>query len=141
VVLQAQSIDIIRLCDLDGEPIPGAQWSAIVGDKELTGTANDAGEIKIDFPQEQKTVKLKWNAPQSEKPEVFFEHELFLVLNDEDSRISNRLHNLGFLGSTVEEQVANYRKDFKYTPEIDDEIAFKEIIKWHDGGSMPQDKS
>ncbi|MBW8887402.1 MAG: hypothetical protein JF616_06535 [Fibrobacteres bacterium] len=129
----------IRLTDPHGNPIPNTAWSGEGADGATrNGTADGEGWAEFTVPDTLEWIDLAWEDPNGKQGESY-RNKIHLRIGDGDAGVPLMLANLGYLGSTREEQIADFRNDFGYPPNVQDEKVLSDMTAWHDGGDMPPD--
>lgn len=130
VVVMGQNITLqLRMCDADGEPIAGAKYQIVVGNRTIPVTTNGDGRIEALIPAAALEAKLR-NLQTGEMYTLNLGH---MDPPDTASAIRKRLANLGYnLNSAdgdLDEHALSVLRSFCEDADLGWETAPEEVMR------------
>ncbi|MGC4063414.1 MAG: OmpA family protein [Polyangiaceae bacterium] len=129
----------VRICSADGQPLRLWPYVSENVDSKGEGRTDPDGWAAVPPPREGETLLVQWQSPTpagSATANVLREIHFRPTLEDEGYR--QRLLNLGYQGTTIEELLAEFRSEFEWDESMQDDALKAELVRWHDGGARPR---
>jgi outer membrane protein OmpA-like peptidoglycan-associated protein len=134
----ARNAVALRLCTLQGDPIPRAPYTITMGRDVSTGTANDDGLVLLHVPSEIGAFIVDWLDPGADDEPRQFTRDVILDIDGGEEADHRRLANLGYLAAVLRDKIEEFRTEFARPPSATDDELLAEARRWHDGGTRPQ---
>jgi hypothetical protein len=134
---------VVQLIDQDGQPVSGAPYELALGGDVRSGTTASDGTAREDNVRVPSSCRFSWGHPPDpaelpdDPPNLQFETLLYLDYTeadqDPDEGAQQRLHNLGYLGDDLAEDIAAFQSDFD-VPAADwfDQATWDKLRSVHD---------
>jgi len=135
---------VLRLTDLEGEPLPNARCVLVSGALPEDDTADPnalvadgEGLVRLKGLVGYSSIEVEWRPPDADTPTL---RRTLLTNTSEDSQAADerRLNNLGYTEATLRENVFAFQSDFEREPTGRLEDIREELRAWHDDGIRPQ---
>jgi hypothetical protein len=129
----------LRLCTPTGEPLARAPFTVRMGSNVIKGVTDRDGFLEVRVPTDQAAFVVDWSDPNESDPALAnFTRKVFAELGSGDEADHRRLVNLGYFSPTLQEQLGEFRAEFRRPRNVSDSELRLQVRAWHDGGERPQ---